>query len=147
MANIKHFIFGLLIVSGFVLAIYEPLKELGGSEVYNVPVQDLTNTFSKVDEIYQDFNKTKTGLEGITTSKQENLAFFTGVADLFGNTKDIIFGTTAGIAGSLTLGFDILKDFTLIIGGYFPDWLFPLLGAMLTVLVVMMAVRALRGKD
>ena len=146
MANLQHYIIGILIVSAFGLAIYTPLNELGGENYYNVPIEDLSNTFDKIDIILTDFNKSKTGLEGITTSKQENLAFFTGVADLFANGKDIIFGTTAGIIGTLGLGFDMLTDFTKIIGINFPDWLFSVLSAMLIVIIVFMAYKLLRGK-
>ncbi len=142
--TLTNMIIGMLIVSGAGLTVYGMLGQLASASYYDVDVgQDYSATFDKIDEISKDFNQTKGGLERITTEKDSG--FFTGIADLFVGAKDLLFGTGAGITGSLGLGLTFVSDFTNSMSEFLPAWVELFLYAIVLVLVVGIIYRIFSG--
>lgn len=144
--NLKEYIIGILVISLGMLAITGFLNSLASVDYYNVDVVGGNNysIYNKVDRITEDFKNVQSNLSAIPAEKGD-AGFPTYTIGLFKNAKNILFGSTAGIIGALTLGVTMVTDIGANLD--FPPSIIAAIVGMVTVLIVLMLFKILFGRD
>ena len=152
--RLKDYMLGMIIIGAFVLCISGFMNTLANDYYGTDLEQDKYNitTFSKVNTIFNDWNKTAAALEQIKGTDEET-EYPDYLPKTFKRIKDIIFGSanavgsaTKGIVGTMTLGFTLITGIGADIIGI-PHWVINVLLAGITILIVLILTKVLTGRD